>query len=223
MIRHPFLSWWKAIAEGKFFFLLTFLLLFIGFSPLLRHVLPFRLVYDLSFTTVLLAGVIAASDNCRQTILATLLAAPMLFFMWYSYGKGQAGIHPIGLVFGILFVGYAVILIVGLFMKANEITSHLVFASASAYLLLGILWSFVYGIIHAFQANAFSEVVVEPYTLLYFSLVTLTTLGYGDIAPITQEARSLAVLEAIVGQLYLAVIVARLVGIYIANETSKRR
>ncbi len=108
-------------------------------------------------------------------------------------------------------------------MKANEITSHLVFASASAYLLLGILWSFVYGIIHAFQANAFSEVVVEPYTLVYFSLVTLTTLGYGDITPITQEARSLAVLEAIVGQLYLAVIVARLVGIYIANETRTTR
>lgn len=223
MIGHPAISWLKAIAEGKFFFLLVFLLLFIGFSPLLHHLLPFRLVYDLSFTTVLLAGVNAASANRRQTVLATFLAAPMLFFMWYSYGKEQAGIHPIGLIFGILFIGYTFVLIVDLFMKAKEITSHLVFASVSAYLLMGVLWSFAYGIVLSFQPEAFSIEVAEPYTLLYFSFVTLTTLGYGDVAPITQEARSLAILEAVVGQLYLAVIVARLVGVYITTQTGKNR
>jgi hypothetical protein len=213
------ISWLTAIAEGKFLLLLVFLLLFIGFSPLLHRVLPFRLAYDISFTTVLLAGVNAASSNRRQTILATILAAPMLFFLWYAYGKAQAGVHPVGLAFGILFVGYTIALIVDLFMKAKQITSHLVFASVSAYLLLGVLWSFIYGVIIGFQPNALSIGEIEPYTLLYFSFVTLTTLGYGDIAPITQEARALAILEAVVGQLYLAVIVARLVGIYVANRS----
>ena len=222
MIGRPIISWYAAIAEGKFLFLLIFLLLFIGFSPLLKYILPFRLVYDLSFTAVLLAGVNAASTNRRQTIVATCLAAPMVFFIWYSYGKGQ-GVHPAGLVFGILFIGYTIALIVDLFMKARKITSHLVFASICAYLLLGILWSFVYAIILWIQPAALSVKVTEPYTLLYFSFVTLTTLGYGDIAPITQGARSLAILEAIVGQLYLAVVVARLVGIYIANSSGQSR
>ncbi len=211
--RKPFI-WIKAIAEGRFIFFLTFLLLYIGFAPFLYRFLPFRRIYDLSFTAVLLAGIYAVSEQPRQSIIAALMAVPMLFLMW----TGKPEVAYWGHAGGSLFLGYTIVLMVGAVLKARTVTSHVISAAVSAYLLLGVLWSFVFNILNKFQAHAFSVDLSEPYAALYYSFVTLTTLGYGDISPLTPDARALSVLEAIIGQLYLAVLVARLVGIYISQE-----
>jgi hypothetical protein len=100
------------------------------------------------------------------------------------------------------------------------------------YLVMGLLWSFIYtllfavdpesirlaSVVHSEEGgrNVFSE-------MYYFSFVTLTTLGYGDILPVSRLARSLATMEAIVGQLYLAVVVASLVGIQISTRSHRSK
>jgi len=86
----------------------------------------------------------------------------------------------------------------------------------SAYVMIGVAWGLVYLLAERVTPGSFSAGGVEPLDasdLVYFSLVTLSTLGYGDIAPAAQGVRSLATLEALAGQLYLAVLVARLVGL----------
>ena len=210
--RKPFL-WLKAISEGKFLFFLVFLLIFIGFSPLLGRLLPFRMVYDISFTAVLLAGVYAASARPRQSIFAAVIALPMLVILWSQ----DESLRPVGAAFGILFIGYTILLMVKAVLMAKRVSIHVLCATVSAYLLMGIMWAFVYLFLESFQPNSFTVDMTRGYTHLYFSFVTLTTLGYGDIAPISADARALAILEAIIGQLYLAVIVARLVGIYLSQ------
>jgi hypothetical protein len=105
----------------------------------------------------------------------------------------------------------------------NDISPNRIVGAVCVYLLLGVMWSIAYTVLEYMQPGSFKGLteLVSPTSDLdwiYFSFVTITTLGYGDIAPLTQTARSLAVAEAIVGQFYIAVLVAGLVSAYIASK-----
>lgn len=97
------------------------------------------------------------------------------------------------------------------------------------YLLIGFAWTFGYGIIELINPGSFSGLaeidannhVGRIMQLRYFSFATMTTLGYGDILPRSPVARTLATLEAITGQIYLTVLIARLVGLHIVDSTSR--
>jgi hypothetical protein len=113
-------------------------------------------------------------------------------------------------------------------LRAGQITADKIYGAICVYLLVGYGWAFVYAVLDQIQPGSFSipqetggvaEHVARIMRLRYFSFVTLTTLGFGDIVPRTAEARNLAVLEAIMGQLYLAILVARLVGLHIVHGT----
>ena len=94
------------------------------------------------------------------------------------------------------------------------------YAAVSAYLLIGLAFASVYEALEFWQVGAFSFANPSDNdmdALMYFSLVTLSTVGYGDVVPSIPEARILAVLEAILGQLYLAVLMARLVGLHLSQ------
>ncbi len=101
---------------------------------------------------------------------------------------------------------------------ASAITADHLFTAASIYLLLASMWFTLYRVIETIQPASFQQTTTggphPPPDLLYFSLATLTTLGYGDIVPVGGEARMLAALEAVVGVLYVAITVALLVSSY---------
>jgi hypothetical protein len=107
----------------------------------------------------------------------------------------------------------------------------LIYATICVYLLIGVAWAYVYSVLenifpgsfnfplNLLQANPSLNEGRKHLTLLfYYSFVTLTTLGYGDITPVTPPAQSLSTLEAIMGQFYIAILVARLVGIYASKN-----
>ena len=105
--------------------------------------------------------------------------------------------------------------------KENEVTIDLIMAAACAYILLGLVWAHAYFLVEIFHPNSFkgSEIVGDDiWNFIYYSFVTLTTVGYGDILAITKSARALSILEAITGQLYLAVMISRLVGLYASQS-----
>ena len=99
-----------------------------------------------------------------------------------------------------------------------------------AYLLVGVTWALLFALIGDLDPGAFrwpslhGEQVTEASfsTYTYFSFVTLTTLGYGDVSPVSEIARRLALLEALLGQIYLAVLVARLVGLHLSQSIAAR-
>ena len=136
--------------------------------------------------------------------------------------------------FGILFIGYIIYKLLMLIFTSQRVTADTIFASLCAYLLLATLWTYSYSLLEMFDPGAFKYSLIddpekrimrlgaEPAGIeSYYSLVTMTTLGYGDIIPVTSAARSLATLQAVVGQLYLAVLVARLVGLHVADSVRK--
>jgi hypothetical protein len=90
--------------------------------------------------------------------------------------------------------------------------------SICIYFLLGILGSFLYEIIYHFDSGAFQVTQITPMTFIYFSYSVLTTLGFGDITPVNNMAISFTCLHAISGQMYLVIIIARLIGVYISQE-----
>jgi uncharacterized membrane protein len=119
--------------------------------------------------------------------------------------------------FGLVTV--ALFLYLDLDHRKSAITSGRLYASVSLYLILATFWFSVYGLLESITPGSFVQMApaaapVQRDTLLYFSLATLTTLGYGDVIPVSPPARELAALEAVSGVLYIAITVARMVAAY---------
>jgi len=109
-------------------------------------------------------------------------------------------------------------------LKKGPITIHRIEGAIAAYLLLGFGWATAYEIVEYLNPGSFTGIqagLAGFSSWIYFSFVTLATLGYGDIAPLHPAARSLATAEAITGQLYLAILVARLVSQELTYRQSK--
>ncbi len=130
--------------------------------------------------------------------------------------------------FQIMFLTFICVHIFSFILGARALSNQLIFAALCMYLLMGLLWSFAYTLLIALDPESIRLVSVINWEedardafseMYYFSFVTLTTLGYGDILPVSRLARSLATMEAILGQLYLAVVIASLVGIQISSRT----
>lgn len=107
-----------------------------------------------------------------------------------------------------------------------EVTIDIVRGGISVYMLIGFVWALIYGIVNTLDDDAFSQQLVQPGSYLktiHFSFTTLTTLGYGDIVPLSEVAQVLTNLEAIVGQMYSSVFIAILIGSYLSQQTNQRR
>ncbi len=139
-------------------------------------------------------------------------------------------INVVPTILGALFLGFLVLRILKDVISGTRITSEQIFGSVSAYLLIGLVFSSVYSFISLVDPNAFAlsdalaahvagDYNQQSFGLsTYFSFVTMSTLGYGDIAPVSELARNFAWIQAVLGQLYLAITVAALVGIHIARN-----
>ena len=126
------------------------------------------------------------------------------------------------------FIALVAVRILLYVIRQQTIATETILAALCVYLLFGVVWGLAYALVEQLTPDAFrfpetvSASAIQQ-QLLYFSLVTLTTAGYGDISPQSPFAQALANLEAILGQIYLAVLVARLVGIQVAQGMSAAR
>lgn len=114
-------------------------------------------------------------------------------------------------------------------VRARRISQNTVLAAICVYVMLGVTFGFVYQMIFELDPKAFNidlgprpdgDAEISQGALRYFSMITLTTVGFGDIVPVSPEARAVASLQALLAQIYLAAVVARLVGVEVANSTS---
>ena len=143
---------------------------------------------------------------------------------------------PIQIIIQILFLGYVLGIVVRSVFKAKIVTSDILCGAVSVYLLVGVLAGLVFVLIEYYAPGSFrvsnwttdavtqqASFIEDPGWLLYFSFVTLTTVGYGDVLPASAIARSAAVLVAVIGQVLLMVQIARLVGMHVAQGTDSRK
>ncbi|MGZ8237436.1 MAG: potassium channel family protein [Methylobacter sp.] len=215
---------------GRFRFLLLSLMMLIGLRPLLDewisgHILA-DVLTDIFFAFALMSGLHATSGQPRQLRFALLLVTAIIFLGSLHYIVQIKVLEQLQLGLSAVFLMQMLIMIWIHIVKENEVTIELVMAAACAYILLGLVWAYAYYLLEIFHPNSFkaSEKLGDDlWDFYYYSFVTLTTMGYGDILSITRSARALSILEAITGQLYLAIMISRLVGIHASQSGIRKR
>ena len=171
----------------------------------------------------------------RRSIIAWMLAVPAIAERFAIAVAPSHSLYLAGSIFWLLLFGYITWSELRAVLKQKEITREVISMSVSVYLLFGLTFGLFYIVLHDLQNNAFSFGTGSPPSeqqaipvLIYFSLTTLSTIGFGDITPVTLQARYVAVAEGITGQFYLAILVARLVGMQMSqaakpSEKDKKR
>ena len=215
----------EACFKNRFFFLLVSILSFLILSPLLRGFVGIKILLDLFLTAVFISAIYAVSQKKYFSLIGILLALPMLAVTWSAYFVKIAVMPLAGSCFGILFFAFMVITILLFVFEQREITLDVISGAIVVYLLIAIMWAFIFRFMETLHPGSFAipqGLGEETRPLfIYYSFVTITTLGYGDITPLTDVARSFSILEAVVGQIYLVVLIARLVGTHIAQSMNR--
>jgi hypothetical protein len=223
MIKRKFHDFWQAFSAAPFLILLVLILLMLILPPFLGDWVPVSIVLDFFLTAILLALIYAIKSNHTQMVIGAILALPMIITIWASY---FIEIRSIGLTTRIcsaLFFGYAVANILRQMSTKKEVSREMIFGAIVAYLLIALMWAFLYMVLEKLVPGSFSfsenALISETRQFQYFSFVTITTLGYGDVTPLTDKASTLAMLEALIGQIYLVVLVAWLVGMHVSRRS----
>ncbi|ANN79688.1 potassium channel family protein [Bordetella flabilis] len=178
-----------------------------------------QIVEDILISLILVSGAIAVSDRRLAFIPLTLVAVVVIAVRWAGWflPSGSAELRAVALLFALLML--ALVISAKVFGKGAKVRDRL-WGAIALYMLLGIIWAAAYEIVGLRDSGAYTGLDghghssrAYPWVWIYFSFSTLTTVGYGDITPVARVARSLSNLEALIGQLYPAIVLARLVSL----------
>lgn len=205
--------------------LTIFLIVLIGSLFVIFPLLPSsaweRELTSVSFSLILISGVFLVAQRRTLRILVLVVAAVSLTTEWLAhvfFHDGFAGARHLASILFLSVTAYCLLLQV---LRSGRVNSHRVRGAIAIYMLLGLIWAQAYALVDLTVADSFTPPVTGIAELVYFSYVTLTTLGYGDIQPVSGPARSLTIAEALVGQFFIGVLIARLVSLEIAHSMRK--
>ncbi len=201
--------------------LLIALALFFIWAPFVEEIEGGELIVSGLFSLVLLAGIVAVADRKRVLVIAIVLAIPAIAGRWINHFRPDLIPPAVFLVAGLILIAFVVGNLLRFVLRAPSVNTEVLCASISAYLMLGLMWTIAYWLVDqltpggafSFNTNAGTQ-SMNGFTGFYFSFITLSTVGYGDITPVSRIARWLAAMEAMTGLLYVAVLIARLVSLY---------
>jgi hypothetical protein len=197
--------------------LLAMLVLFVFVGrPIVAEYPQADLALEIILTLVLASGVAATTHRGGLTII--VVAVITIAVGWLAWGTRSVGVREIHNAVAMLYCVALAAYVLSEVFRATEVRRHQIEGAIAAYLLLGVAWSFAYNLVFMIRPESFAfgnaMLQEDPETqgrFLYFSFVTLTTIGYGDITPTIATTEMLSVLEALVGQLFPAILLARLV------------
>ncbi len=222
MKNHANRSIGQIVYRWRFFHLLVLILLMLIVVPLTERYAQLHVTLDIFFTLIFIAAWYAFYRSRLHIIVAVTLALPMLISLWSSYLIQSPLITVGGKICGILFILFIIIGIIEYIFAQKEITLDLIIGATVVYLLMAVMWAFVYSVIEQLAPQSLIIPIDKSghstYNFLYYSFITLTTVGFGDITPRSNLASSFTVLEAVIGQLYLVVMVAWLVGMHVSQK-----
>jgi voltage-gated potassium channel Kch len=202
-------------------FLLLSLVVFLVLSGFVREYRNVeKAVLELSMYVILVAGTLELSEKKSWRLPGILLASCSLVVALARFFHPLYILKVADWLVLAAFVGFVSFALFSYLGRPGSITSGRLYASVSLYFLLGVFYYAIFNLLETVQPRSFIEQGstalngISRHSLLYLSLVTLTTLGYGDIVPVSPPARTLAAFEAATGVLYIAFTVARLVAAY---------
>ena len=220
---------------GRYTILLLSILLMIVIQPIFAGHQRLQSLATLSMSVVLLAALYTLNLSRAYFTVGALLMVPALTVRWVLQFHHSQNLEVFAAVTASAFILITVTALVRELFSIRRVSLDSISAAICAYLLLGVGWGFIFAVIEmkhpgSFTADLFipnagpgSPIVRALHNFIYYSFVCLTTTGYGDIAPKSDIARVMSVLESITGQMYLAILIARLVSLEVAQSMMRER
>jgi Ion channel len=210
--------------HGPCTYLLLSLLGLILVYPYLREGVFGRISLGILFSLILLGGARAIGQAGAALIVRFALAGLGIALQWAFVLTGDRTVMQLS---ALTFAAFLVVMIVGVLnyiMKKGPVTADKLHGALAGYIMLALLWAFIYVLTEVSTPGSFAPGAIDLagpgafFQLLYFSFTTLTTTGYGDITPATDQARSFVMIEEFAGVFFVGVLIARLAGLYPAKH-----
>lgn len=219
--------------QRTYSYLLVMITVYFLITPFLPSLTRLAWIDDYLLVPVLFAALYNISGDRRHLVVGLVLGLPAI-------ATRLVAAHPavrfptsmtLAAFSAFAFLAYLIYRVMNDVLWGRRPTRERIMGAIVAYLLIGLLWSLIYGFIEFLDPGSFSipndmlaRMAARPHDIPisifgYFSFVTLATLGYGDVTPIGAAARTFSSFEAVVGQLYIAITIARLVGLGVAEST----
>lgn len=213
--------------RNRYGLLLICILLTIIVAPVVLDYYELRIVWDIALSLVVISALYTLTQKRKTLIIGMTLAALSIIGIWGSFISPKFAVQLAHILIDLVFISFITFHIFTATFRSKVITRNVINGAIAVYLLIGFFWTYIYALLHILHPGSLTatgKVLHGSYQVfMYFSFVTLTTLGFGDITPVTPLARSLVILEAILGQVYLIVNVSWLVGLYVAHTREQRR
>ena len=214
--------------RGVYFYLLLTLLFTLFILPLTGERISASILLNLVFSLIMLLGIYSLGRNRKVFWIGLLLMIPALIFRWITYFIESQLAYGIAELSASVFLFFTFLMIIAHILQEKNISLDTIYGGIVAYLFIALCFSSLYNGIHIFNNNAFlfngalesigKSVDAQTFgDFTYYSLITLSTVGYGEITPYSSYARFSSALQGILGQLYLTIFLARLVGMHIAQ------
>lgn len=217
--------------EGKVIYILALVFIIQTIYPMTVDSSPiFLLIYQFIYALLIVSGILVARESPRyMTILIVLGIFWLIAGAIYTFNQDVIWALLITFIAIAMFQAMVIRVLAEFILLTKAVSRDVIYAAISIYLMIGGIFGVLFGLLEAvtftqtgghavLDSAGIAGEIVPWQTMLYYSYATLTTLGYGDILPITMWARSLASVEAMIGVLYTTIIMARLVGIYVSNR-----
>jgi hypothetical protein len=207
--------------------LLGMLIIFIVSMPFVEDFALGKFIEPSLLTLLLISALLAVGGRRRVFVAGLLLLVPAIIFRWTHHLSPEL-LSPAAFIgFGILFIGFVIVNMLRYIMRASRVTAEVICAGISVYLLIALMWAMVYKLLGDIDPHSFyfasvphAEQTMTNANSFYFSFATISSVGYGDITPVSKGARMFSVMEAITGLFFMAVLISRLVSLY-SPKTSK--
>ena len=211
--------------EVNFNFLLASLIVLLVVLPVLYEYTPFDNpeLLEIVFGSALILGVLSLTGDMREFLAGLIVALSALVCAAVAVFSGLILFRYLMMGAALVFFFQAIVYSTRQVFLAGTVNANKIVGAVCIFLLLAILWAILYQFLEVLTPGSFNGIASAPehihfHRFVYFSLVTLTTLGYGDISPATPLAGILATLEAVVGVFYIAILVAAMVGDFMATR-----
>jgi voltage-gated potassium channel len=220
---------------GRFTLLLATILTFLVTQPLFSGHAFAQDIATVAISLVLLAALYAFRSTRYFFATALILFVPSIGSRVVLFFTMSPAIEAVGAITSCLFLTVTIIALVSRLFIVKSVTLDTISAAICAYLLMGVAFAYAFAVVELNNPGAFSTALFQRpagqlaplmaslHSFVYYSFVCLTTTGFGDISPVSGGARSLSVMESVFGQLYMAILIARLVGLQVAESMTQDR
>ena len=206
------------ILQQRCFFLFLGLIALLIAIPFLYDTVHGRRIIGLFNVIVLVTAVAAVASSKLSFVIAGLLGLAALAFQFLALQSGLPGHFALLWGFGGAFYAFTLVHLLNYVLRRDMMTADKLYGAVAAYIMIAILWAYLFGVLQYFYPGAFmfhgTSKVLNLAELIYFSFAALTTAGFGDITPALIQSRFLTILETVTGVMYVAILIARLTGVY---------